>query len=176
MAKVTFASLGAKDPKKIETIEFNGKTIEIKTYLPIEEKINSCEKIGNASIEDTNYQFVNFEKFRVLFAIEVLKQYTNITFTEKQMEKIYDLYDACMASGLYAAVTEKIPESELKEIWDVSLDAAEGVVKYMTSAAGIVEKIATDSRMTGLEATETAEKLTNKENLEFLTEVLSKLS
>ena len=40
MAKVAFSKLGLKINNDVKTVVFNEQTIEVKQYLPIEEKLN----------------------------------------------------------------------------------------------------------------------------------------
>ena len=39
MAKLAFTKLGLKPNNEISIVEFNGQTIEVKQYLPVEEKL-----------------------------------------------------------------------------------------------------------------------------------------
>ena len=47
MAKVAFSKLGLKVNQDIKTIEFNGQNIEVKQYLPIQDKLRLISNIIN---------------------------------------------------------------------------------------------------------------------------------
>ena len=55
MAKVTFSKLGLSKNTEVKEIEWNDQKIEVKQYLPIEEKINLVGKILNESVDDNGY-------------------------------------------------------------------------------------------------------------------------
>jgi hypothetical protein len=39
MAKIGFTKLGLKQNNEIQIVEFNGQNIEVKQYLPVDEKL-----------------------------------------------------------------------------------------------------------------------------------------
>ena len=80
MAKVPFTKLGLIKDNKIETIEINGQIIEIKQYLPIQEKLELVSRIINNSSDDNNFQ--NPMKLDLFTCLEVIYAYTNISFTD----------------------------------------------------------------------------------------------
>jgi len=45
MAKVTFTKLGLKVNQEIKTIEYNEQVVEIKQYLPIQEKLQLIGRV-----------------------------------------------------------------------------------------------------------------------------------
>ena len=84
MAKLAFTKLGLKVNDEIKTIEFNEQAVEVKQYLPVNEKLEVIAEVLNNSADDNN--FANPVKVDVYTAIAVLEAYTNISFTEKQKE------------------------------------------------------------------------------------------
>ena len=52
------------------------------------------------------------ENKKEMMGIEIIDNYTNISFTEKQKEDVPKLYDAIYSSGLKDAVMKAIPEAE----------------------------------------------------------------
>ena len=50
MAKVSFTKLGLKKNEDIEIVEWNEQKIEVKQYLPIEDKLNLITAIIQNSI------------------------------------------------------------------------------------------------------------------------------
>jgi hypothetical protein len=55
MAKVSLTKLGLKVNQDIKTISFNGQEIEVKQYLPVNEKLILIGNIINASHDDNNF-------------------------------------------------------------------------------------------------------------------------
>ena len=110
MAKVSFTKLGLKVNQEIKIIEFNEQTIEVKQYLPINTKLEIISNVINASADENN--FANPVKISVFTTLEIMYNYTNINFTDKQKEDPTKLYDMIISSGLVAEVVKAIPESE----------------------------------------------------------------
>ncbi|WP_291631401.1 hypothetical protein [Clostridium sp.] len=81
MAKVSFTKLGLKKNEDVEIVEWNEQKIEVKQYLPIEDKLNLITAIIQNSIDDNGYY--NPAKIYVNTIIEMINFYTNIGFTEK---------------------------------------------------------------------------------------------
>ena len=94
MAKVPFSKLALKRKEEIKTITINNNIIEVKQYLPVNEKLELIGRIINLAHDSNN--FSNPVKLEAIGTVEIIAAYTNITFTEKQREdtaKLYDLLD-----------------------------------------------------------------------------------
>ena len=174
MAKVAFSKLGIKKVNdKVKNITFNGIEIEVKQYLPIQDKLII---IGNAinNAADGN-RFVNSAKLDMYTTLEVLYAYTDISFTDKQKEDSAKLYDLVISSGLVDEIYKAIPEQELNTIYTNVMRVAENMYAQMNSVYGIMENIAKDYANTSMEATDIQQKLADPNNLTFLKDVMSKL-
>ena len=57
-------------------------------------------------------------KYDMIFYIEVVDAYTNITFTEKQKEDMPKLYDQLKYSGVLDSIIDKIPIAEISMLKD----------------------------------------------------------
>ena len=55
MAKVSFTKLGLKKNEDVEIVEWNEQKIEVKQYLPIEDKLKLITAIIQNSIDDNGY-------------------------------------------------------------------------------------------------------------------------
>ena len=173
MAKIGFTKLGLKKLDEIKTIEIGENTIEVKQYLPVNEKLGLIERVVNLSQDENN--FPNPIKIDVIGSIEMIAAYTNITFTEKQKEDIGKLYDLLEENGIIDKIIAAIPEIEYEFLIngiDKTIDAVYG---YRNSALGILDVIKTDYSNLDLEATEIQQKLNNPEALATVKEVLDKL-
>ena len=173
MAKVSLTKLGLKVNQDIKNIEFNEQTIEVKQYLPINDKLALISNVINASADDNN--FANPIKVSVFTTLEILYAYTNINFTEKQKEDPTKLYDILISSGFVAEVIRAIPEEEYHEVICGVSDSIDAIYTYRNSMLGIMESISTDYSNLDLDATEIQKKLGNGENIDLLKEILTKL-
>lgn len=173
MARVTFNSLGIKTVPSSKTIDINGKTIEVKQYLPIQNKLELVANVINNSQDDNNFK--NIGKVDLFTELEIINQYTNITFTEKQKEEPWKLYDLLINSGVMDKIREVIPEEELETIYNYVDDATERVYEYRCSAYAILDSLRGDYNELNFDVNELQQKLADGENVEFLKDVLTKL-
>lgn len=173
MAKVSFSKLGLKVNQDIKTIIFNNQSIEVKQYLPVNEKLELISNVINASHDDNN--FANPVKVSIFTTLEIMYAYTNINFTDKQKEDLTKLYDMLVSSGLIAAVVNVIPEAEYHEVLCGVSDSIDAIYTYRNSVMGILEQVSQDYSALDLDATKIQEKLADPENMAFLKEVTTKL-
>lgn len=173
MAKVPFTKLGLIKDNKIETIEINGQIIEIKQYLPIQEKLELVSRIINNSSDDNNFQ--NPMKLDLFTCLEVIYAYTNISFTEKQKEDAPKLYDLMDSNDIFNIVISKIPQSEYKFIVNGVNETAKAIYAYNNSLAGMLENISKDYSNLDLDASSIQQKIADPQNLSLLKDVLTKL-
>lgn len=170
--KVTFTKLGLKKKDEVKELIFGENKIEVKQYLPIEEKIAFVQSVLNNSADDNN--FVNPMKIDICYAIEFITRYTNITFTDKQKEDLPKLYDLFVENGLYDQICEAVPEEERITIRAYVLDTIDEFYKQQNSAMGIMEKITADYSGLDFDAKEIRDKL-QAGDLGLLKEVLEKM-
>ena len=173
MAKVSFTKLGLKMDQECRAVEFNGQIIDVKQYLPINDKLELISNVINASHDDNN--FANPVKVSVFTTLEILYAYTNINFTDKQKEDPTKLYDMVISSGLVKKIIETIPEAEYHEIICGIADSIEAFYNYRNSVLGIFEAISQDYSNLNFDASSIQAKLADPENLNLLRDVLSKL-
>jgi len=173
MAKVAFTKLGLSVNKEVKEIEWNGQKIEVKQYLPSNEKLELCSKIINDSVDDQN--FYNPGRVAIYQAVEILIAYTNINITDKQKEDICKLFDLLQSSGFANEVYAAIPETEIGAITSIVEATIENIYKYKNSVMGILDMISSDYSNLKLDATTLQKLIGDRENVEFLTEVMDKL-
>lgn len=172
--KVGLTKLGLKKNTNLISLEWNGQVIEIKEYLSIEDKIGVIERIVNMSLDDNN--FANPARIMINTTLEIMFAYTNINFTEKQKEDRLGLYDLFVSSGLWEQVEDRLVEiGELKIINKTVNDVIDEIYKYKNSALGILQAVNEDYSNLDLDATKIQEKISNKENVEFLKTVMDKM-
>lgn len=173
MAKLGFTKLGLKVNQDIQTITYNDCNIEVKMYLPIINKLETLSEIINSSIEDVGYY--NEGKLRTFFVVNIIRAYTNISFTEKQMEDPCKLYDLLISSGLWDMIWDILPDAEKEQLEQFLYKTIDAIYTYKNSVMGILDVISQDYNNLSLDASEITKSLNNSENFSVLKEVLNKL-
>lgn len=173
MAKVSLTKLGLKVNQEIKTIEFNEQIIEVKQYLPINDKLELISNVINSAHDENN--FSNPVKVSVFTTLEIMYAYTNINFTEKQKEDPTKLYDLLISSGLVCEVIDAIPEAEYHEIISGIEDSINAIYTYRNSVMGILENVSADYSNMNLDANDIYNKLTDSNNIDLVKQVLTKL-
>lgn len=173
MAKISFNKLGLKIDDSVSIIKFNEQDIEVKHYLPIDEKLNLISAVINQSAD--GLKFYNVGKLEVFKLIEIVKYYTNINFTEKQLEDVTKLYDLLSSSGIGDEILAVIPKTELNFIKDTLFDTVNSIYKYNNSVFGILDAVTTDYQNLNFDVSELQKNISNPENLTLLKDVVTKL-
>lgn len=174
MAKVPFTKLGlSKMSTEFKVLNWNDQNIEIKQYLPINDKLAAISNVLNNSADDNN--FANPVKVEMYVMLEMVFNYTNINFTDKQKEDLVKLYDIMHSTGFLNAVKENIPEIELNNFMSSTWTCINAYYNYINSVYGVLDAMKTDYNNLDFDITSIQEKISNGENVEFLKEVLTKL-
>ena len=175
MAKLAFSKLKLKLNSSIMTINFQDEqVIEVKQYLPLEEKLILIGDIVNKSW-DEKANFYNPCQYKVYTNFEVIKKYTNLVFTEKQEEDFYKTYDLLNSNGIIKQVWQAIPEDEINFIKTGVEKVIKAIYEYQHSAYGILDNVKNNYNNLDLDASEIQKKLADPENMELLKSVLAKL-
>ena len=107
--------------------------------------------------------------------IGLTQHYTNINFTDKQLENIPKLYDMLMSSGLLSKILELIPVTEYFWIEDTLEDTVKSIYQYQNSVFGILDTVTTDYDNLNFDVKQLQENISNPENLTLLKDVMTKL-
>jgi hypothetical protein len=174
MAKISFTKLGLVKNQEIKSVMWNGQEIEVKQYLPINDKLDLIANVINAA-HDGNKNFSNPVQVTVFSSLEILYAYTNINFTDKQKEDVAKLYDLVMGSGLLKSVIDAIPTDEYNDVMCGIEDSIDAVYSYQNSVLGILEAMKTDYDNLNFDASAIQEKLADPQNMELLKGILSEL-
>lgn len=173
MAKLAFTKLGLNIDKEVNTIEFNEQTIEVKRYLPVNDKLELISAVLNNSADENN--FANPVKVEVFATIAIVEAYTNISFTDKQKENITKLYDMLVSSELYNMILNAIPTHEISSLFDALNSTIDAVYKYRNSILGVLESVSADYSGLNLDALNIQKALADPENMSLLKDVINKL-
>ena len=174
MAKVSFTKLGLKANQEIKTIEYNEQTIEVKQYLPINQKLELISNVINLS-HDGNNNYSNPVRVDVYTALEVLDFYTNINFTDKQREDPTKIYDMFKGNGLLDKIIEAIPQEEYGSVMSGIYRSIDAIYTYHNSVLGILDAVATDYDNLNLDVSQIRNAMNDPNSIGLLKNVLDKL-
>lgn len=175
MAKVSFSKLGLTKNTDIKNFEYNGQNIEVKQYLPINDKASLVASILNYTLNNGENRFPNPLQIEVFTMLLVIEKYTNITFTEKQKEDPAKLFDLITGSGLWELIESNLDTKDYGLLLKYIRESIESYYNYHNSIFGILDSINNDYNNLNLDATEIQKALGDPENMALLRDVLSKL-
>lgn len=185
MAKIKITELKnavkLNEKEEIKVIPFNGLEIEIKTYIPFQEKINLVGTIFESAINrDNGFHILNGNSLNLAFRVLLVEKYTNLTLPKN----IVETYDMLTSSGLFDLIYEAIPTKELSEIrmaLDNYIDAERDEYEQKNTIKYIIKDFI--SSLPSKEETEALIKSAKEEfsnfdpnKLEFVKEFLAKTS
>lgn len=171
--KPTFAKLKLARNNSVKVVIFNDIEIEVKQYLPINEKLQLISNVINAASDENN--FSNPIKEDLFGTLEIIYAYTNLGFTEKQKEDPAKLYDDMISSGFADAIIKEIPSEEYNAIVDGINKCVNAIYTYRNSVMGILDVVSNDYSSLNFDVNQLSENLSNPENLTLLKDVLTKL-
>ena len=153
-------------------MKWHDTVITINTTIPVDKKIDLVSDVLSAVATSDN-NFLNEFQYQIYRAIYIIEYYTDIELEEG--ESILAAYEKIALSGLFDAVLELIDRNELRELDRYLRAQIRNYFTYKSSALGIMESIGTNYKKVSEEIADTQDKVTNRENLEFLDKVLTKL-
>lgn len=171
MAKISFNKLGLKKQGEMKNFSYGDQIIEIKQYLPIEEKLELLTRVINKAIEQSP-NFSNLLQVTVFFSLELVYAYTNIQFTEKQKEDFCKTFNLMNENKLISEILKHIPDSEISFLQEGLDSTLSALYAYRNSARGILESLSTDYNNLNLDIESLQEKIKDPENLQLLKDIL----
>lgn len=173
MAKLAFTKLGLKPNNEITMVEFNEQTIEIKQYLPVEEKLDLIANVLELSHDENN--FSNPVKIDIYTFLQILDKYTNLSFTEKQKEDPTKIYNLFTETGLKEKIIKAIPEYEYSALVLAIEKTVKSVYDYRNSLFGILDAISTDYDNLKLDAIDIQQQLKDPNALGLVKDIVTRL-
>ena len=171
--KPTFAKLKLTRNNSVKVVTFNDIEVEVKQYLPINEKLQLISNVINAAADENN--FSNPIKEDLFGTLEIIYAYTNLGFTEKQKEDPIKLYDDMISSGFADAIIKEIPSEEYNTIVNGINECTKAIYTYRNSLLGILEATVADYGNLELDANDLQSKMADPNNMTLLKDVLTKL-
>lgn len=171
MAKLSFTKLNKIKSLPVKEISIDDQKVLVEQYLPLEEKINLITSIIEQS-GNGEEGFFNIVKLETYYIIEMIRAYTNISFTEKQLEDTAKLYDAIHLNGIWDVVADAIPELERSYIWNNILSLAREITTYNNSILGVLKAISNDRDNLNFDVKEIINEIKDPEALTLLKSML----
>ena len=141
MAKVSYSSLKLKLNNNVKTFNFNGSEIEVLQYLAVEDKYDLVMITLQNSLEDGIYNPVKMDLFFHLYLVYL---YTNISFTDKQKEDPYKIFNMLKSNGLLDLVLSNINEEEYTTLFKFLEEVSKVKTEYNRSAIGLLQSVIHD--------------------------------
>lgn len=175
MAKPTFAKMGLTKNTEVKTFTYKEQEIEVKQYLPIEEKLELIgNAINNVLATDEN-KFPNHVKLKMYVELEVVFKYTNLVFTEKQKEDLPKLYDLLAGNGIIDLIEDQLPPSTIVYLIIDASDLLDGLYKYNNSVYGILDNVSKNYKDMELDIDKLRNELATTDNLDIVKKVVDNL-
>lgn len=167
MAKVSFTKLNKIKDLDPVTIKFQEADIEVGQYLPLEKKVDLITSVIEQS-GNGEEGFFNIVKLEAYYIIEMIRAYTNIAFTEKQLEDTTKLYDAIRLNDVWVTIADAIPDGEREYIWNNILALAKEITTYNNSVLGVLKAISSNRDNLNFDITEIMGQIKDPETLSLL--------
>ncbi len=105
----------------VKVVDFHGNNIEVKQYLPIQDKVDLVGTAYVSGVEiENDLETVDSCKTDILFKLLLANAYTNIEFNNNLKN-----YDLLLESGLYKVIYDNIPKEELHSLHDMLFNVVE---------------------------------------------------
>lgn len=141
MAKVSYANLKLKTDNSVSKFNFNGADIEVLNYLPIEDKYDLIMITLQKIEEDGIYNPLLLDMY---FHLHLVYLYTNLSFTDKQKENEFKIYDTLKSNGFFDAFFCVLPESEYNELFNYINEIMEMSLVYKNTAGAVLQSVIQD--------------------------------
>ncbi len=138
---VKFSDLQIKVKEENTTFNFNGKTVQVKSYIPIRDKYDLIMITLQKSKEDGLYNPI---KVDIFFHLHLVYMYTDIEFSDEDRANEEILYDKLVNSGFMRAFLNKMNEEEYDLLFSYLQSLIKDNMKYRNSAAAIIQSLIQD--------------------------------
>lgn len=139
--KVSYANMKLKLNTDVKTFDFKDQKVEVLQYLPARDKYDLLMITLQKAEEDGIY---NEFKLNLYFELNLVFMYTNISFTEKQREDEFKLYDNLRSNGFFELFFEAINIDEYNELFAQLNTIKEEMVKNSQSVGAVINKLIDD--------------------------------
>lgn len=141
MSKVSYANLKLKTKVDVNTFEFEGQTIEVINYLPVEDKYDLVMITLQQAEEDGIY---NSLKLDFHFHLNLVYMYSNLQFTDKQKENEAKIYDCLVSNGFMEQFLATLNQEEYDELLEHIETMIDNNMVYKNTAGAVLQKVIQD--------------------------------
>ena len=154
---------------KIENkeITYDGQTFNVRSWIPMEDKLALIGNIINASIDDNT--FYNPARLHIFYVMNMVKEYTDIDFKEMNIMYAYDLLDV---SGLWDIIEKYIDENEINFIKQNIKETITNIYAYKNSVLGMIDAMNQKSEDLKIDGEALQKVIGNPENLTLVKQIL----
>ena len=139
--KVSYANMKLKTNTEVNTFTFKDAQIEVLKYLPARDKYDLLTITLQKSLQDGVY---NEFKLGLYFELHLVYMYTNISFTEKQREDEFKLYDHLKSNGFFDLFFTALNEDEYNELFSQLNEMKKANTANRNSIAAIINSLIDD--------------------------------
>jgi len=139
--KVSYANMKLKMNTDVNTFDFCGQKIEVLKYLPAQDKYDLLMITLQKSLENGIY---NDFKLNFYFELNLVYMYTNISFTEKQREDEFKIYNNLKSNGFFELFYQALDENEYNELFTQLNTIRKEKTKENRSITSIINKFIND--------------------------------
>lgn len=139
--KVSYANMKLKTKSEVNTFDFCGQKIEVLKYLPAQDKYDLLMITLQKSLEGNIY---NEFKLNLYFELNLVYMYTNISFTDKQREDEFKLYDTLKSNGFFDLFYEAMDQTEFEDLFTQITELKATLEKSRSSVAGVIANLIED--------------------------------
>lgn len=157
---------------KIENkeITYDGQTFNVRSWIPMEDKLALIGNIINASIDDNT--FYNPARLHIFYVMNMVKEYTDIDFKEMNIMYAYDLLDV---SGLWDIIERYIDENEINFIKQNIKETITNIYAYKNSVLGMIDAMNQKSEDLKVDGEALQKVIGDPENLTLVKQILDNL-
>lgn len=174
MAKLAFSKLTLQKNSQVKEWSFNEQSIEVKQYLSIKERMDIAQLVIQQVI-DFNNEFLNEFVFHMYMDLAIVFNYTNLSFTDKQKEDLYKLYDLFVGSGFIKELKKQVDCNQTDDLEVYTYKTLNGYYKYHNSVYGIMDAMNQNYSNLNLDVNELQDKISNPESLSLVKDILTKM-
>lgn len=174
MAKLAFSKLTLQKNFQVKEWSFNEQSIEVKQYLSIKERMDIAQLVIQQVI-DFNNEFLNEFAFHMYMDLAIVFNYTNLSFTDKQKEDLYKLYDLLVGSGFMKELKKQVDCNQTDDLEVYTYETLNGYYKYHNSVYGIMDAMNQNYSNLNLDVNELQDKISNPESLSLVKDILTKM-
>lgn len=165
MAKITFNKLGLKPVKHVRQCQIGEVNLEVKSYLPISEKVELIQYVVDNALDESTGCFSPV-RLEIYFSIGICKWYAGISFTDKQLKEADKTYDLLEENKVVGIIVACIPQDEYDFMNELVQNTVNDIARYNASAAGIIQSVNSSAGGLNAELTKILDNIKSKEGLE----------